>query len=328
MGKRGGCKSTPQSFIEKLMITAAQEGENVVRLKGGDPFIFGRGGEEVESLQAAGVRVHIVNGKKPSKRARSGWVDIAGAGRRLAEAERTLFELGRFDRGNGPVVARDLVHGFLKPDASDRFLIGVTKANVSHWETGKHEPSFLQLLRIRDVTGLALVEVESAGAWPLLTVRREQITALTDQQRQQLDAGVAAQYKANERRVLDSGRALHFEERLPGPRGERALQFALLNAAIIAAYTITDSLEAYGSYGYAFHSNDARGAVLTDKYGPVEHLARQRGDQRKLDAIAAVVIGGTLLSGGRGSIVGTVLGVLIFMTLTIVYLDMAHQEHH
>lgn len=62
VGKRGGCKSTPQSFIEKLMITAAQEGENVVRLKGGDPFIFGRGGEEVQSLQAAGVRVHIVNG--------------------------------------------------------------------------------------------------------------------------------------------------------------------------------------------------------------------------------------------------------------------------
>jgi uroporphyrin-III C-methyltransferase len=62
VGKRGGCKSTPQSFIEKLMVTAANEGENVVRLKGGDPFIFGRGGEEVESLQAAGIRVAVVNG--------------------------------------------------------------------------------------------------------------------------------------------------------------------------------------------------------------------------------------------------------------------------
>ena len=62
VGKRGGCKSTPQSFIEKLMVTAAQEGENVVRLKGGDPFLFGRGGEEVEHLQAAGVRVAVVNG--------------------------------------------------------------------------------------------------------------------------------------------------------------------------------------------------------------------------------------------------------------------------
>ena len=62
VGKRGGCKSTPQSFIERLMITAAQEGESVVRLKGGDPFIFGRGGEEVEGLQAAGVRVSVING--------------------------------------------------------------------------------------------------------------------------------------------------------------------------------------------------------------------------------------------------------------------------
>jgi uroporphyrin-III C-methyltransferase len=62
VGKRGGCKSTPQAFIEKLMILAAQEGEIVVRLKGGDPFIFGRGGEEIEALQAAGVTVEVVNG--------------------------------------------------------------------------------------------------------------------------------------------------------------------------------------------------------------------------------------------------------------------------
>ena len=62
VGKRGGCKSTPQTFIEKLMLTAALEGENVVRLKGGDPFIFGRGGEEAEHLRDAGVDVRIVNG--------------------------------------------------------------------------------------------------------------------------------------------------------------------------------------------------------------------------------------------------------------------------
>jgi len=62
VGKRGGCRSTPQAFIEKLMVMAASEGENVVRLKGGDPFIFGRGGEEVEHLRAAGVQVEVVNG--------------------------------------------------------------------------------------------------------------------------------------------------------------------------------------------------------------------------------------------------------------------------
>ncbi len=62
VGKRGGCQSTPQAFIEKLMIQAVLDGERVVRLKGGDPFVFGRGGEEVEHLQAAGIAVTVVNG--------------------------------------------------------------------------------------------------------------------------------------------------------------------------------------------------------------------------------------------------------------------------
>ena len=62
VGKRGGCKSTPQAFIEKLMVMAVREGESVVRLKGGDPFVFGRGGEEVEHLRAEGVEVEVING--------------------------------------------------------------------------------------------------------------------------------------------------------------------------------------------------------------------------------------------------------------------------
>ena len=62
VGKRGGCKSTPQAFIEKLLILYAKEKKNVVRLKGGDPFIFGRGGEEVEALRAHGIEVEIIPG--------------------------------------------------------------------------------------------------------------------------------------------------------------------------------------------------------------------------------------------------------------------------
>ena len=62
VGKRGGCKSTPQAFIEKLMLMAVREGDEVVRLKGGDPFIFGRGGEELEHLRAAGIEVEVING--------------------------------------------------------------------------------------------------------------------------------------------------------------------------------------------------------------------------------------------------------------------------
>ncbi len=61
-GKRGGCKSTPQAFIEKLMLRCATRGLTVVRLKGGDPFVFGRGGEEMLALMAAGIEVEVVSG--------------------------------------------------------------------------------------------------------------------------------------------------------------------------------------------------------------------------------------------------------------------------
>ena len=62
VGKRGGCASTPQAFIEKLMVAEARRGERVVRLKGGDPFVFGRGGEECDALRAAGIEVEVING--------------------------------------------------------------------------------------------------------------------------------------------------------------------------------------------------------------------------------------------------------------------------
>jgi uroporphyrin-III C-methyltransferase len=62
VGKRGGCKSTPQAFIEKLMLSEVRAGHVVARIKGGDPFIFGRGGEERMHLQAQGVAVEVING--------------------------------------------------------------------------------------------------------------------------------------------------------------------------------------------------------------------------------------------------------------------------
>jgi uroporphyrin-III C-methyltransferase len=62
VGKRGGCASTSQAFIERLMIRFARAGETVARLKGGDPFIFGRGGEELAALHAAGIAVEVVPG--------------------------------------------------------------------------------------------------------------------------------------------------------------------------------------------------------------------------------------------------------------------------
>lgn len=62
VGKRGGRASTPQAFIHRRLIAEARRGETVVRIKGGDPFVFGRGGEECDALRAAGLEVEVVPG--------------------------------------------------------------------------------------------------------------------------------------------------------------------------------------------------------------------------------------------------------------------------
>lgn len=62
VGKRGGCKSTPQAFIERLMQRYALKGLHVVRVKGGDALLFGRAGEELAALRRAKIPVEIING--------------------------------------------------------------------------------------------------------------------------------------------------------------------------------------------------------------------------------------------------------------------------
>ena len=66
VGKRGSHHKVEQDEINQILVDKASEGKLVIRLKGGDPFLFGRGGEEAEALRAAGIPVHMVPGVSSS----------------------------------------------------------------------------------------------------------------------------------------------------------------------------------------------------------------------------------------------------------------------
>jgi uroporphyrinogen III methyltransferase/synthase len=86
VGKRGdGTRGFPQEGISELMIRKAREGRYVVRLKGGDPFVFGRGGEEATALAAAGIPFEVVPGI-PSPVAVPAYAGIPVTDRRLSSS--------------------------------------------------------------------------------------------------------------------------------------------------------------------------------------------------------------------------------------------------
>jgi uroporphyrinogen III methyltransferase/synthase len=110
VGKQGGGASVAQEHTEALMIEHARAGRTVVRLKGGDPFVFGRGGEEALALRAAGVGFEVVPGVTAGVAA-AAYAGIAVTHRGLASA--VALVTGHEDPAKGePAVDWDALAAF------------------------------------------------------------------------------------------------------------------------------------------------------------------------------------------------------------------------
>jgi len=101
VGKRAGRHAVSQDFINRLMIRAARRGLRVVRLKGGDPFVFGRGGEEALALVHAGIPFEVVPGIS-SAVAAAGLAGIPVTHRSLAAG--FLVVSGHAEEAYGPIL--------------------------------------------------------------------------------------------------------------------------------------------------------------------------------------------------------------------------------
>jgi uroporphyrin-III C-methyltransferase len=99
VGKRKSHHTLPQEDINQLLIALAREGLIVVRLKGGDPFLFGRGGEELAELRAAGVEAHVVPGVTAALAAAA---DAGAALTHRGLAQAVTFVTGHAARGAEP----------------------------------------------------------------------------------------------------------------------------------------------------------------------------------------------------------------------------------
>ncbi|MEO5919915.1 MAG: uroporphyrinogen-III C-methyltransferase [Pseudolysinimonas sp.] len=125
VGKKPGHHAVPQAQIERMMIASALDGHNVVRLKGGDPFVFGRGGEEVIACREAGVPVVVIPGVTSA-------IAVPGAAG-IPVTHRDVSHLVTIVSGHAPLEEGELAH-LAGLGGTIVVLMGVT--NLPHLAAG------------------------------------------------------------------------------------------------------------------------------------------------------------------------------------------------
>src|SRR5262249_47430399 len=170
VGKRKGQAGWSQREIEAEMIRRVRAGETVVRLKGGDPFIFGRGGEEVDALCSAGLPVSVV----PGITAALGAAAAAGiplTDRRIASSVTFLSGHAAANSGGGHT---HVIYMGATEAASvrDRLLDAGTDPNtpVAIVENGTRPDQRVSVGRLADLTRLALPHTARSDAGPSLII--------------------------------------------------------------------------------------------------------------------------------------------------------------
>ena len=158
VGKRKSRHTLPQDDINDLLIALAREGLSVVRLKGGDPFVFGRGGEELQACRDAGVEVHVTPGVTVALAA------AAGAGAPLTH--RGLAQSVTFVTG----------HAAPGPDGS----VGEPDLDWAALSRANHTVVVYMGLSTAPAVAARLIEAGRAISTPVLVVQN---ASLPDEQR-------------------------------------------------------------------------------------------------------------------------------------------------